>query len=131
MRIPIGRKTDDSSAAAARISRDYRDAVDFLENNEALIYIEADAYNLFMEKVNAEASLSKWMKGLGKFYAGPNGLYMLFNTLLSDQSSTGGRSGAGDKDFYLFIKKFVEGEYENYKGRNNKGKDRFELMRIK
>lgn len=127
MRKSVERKPAEEPTVTARIVTDYSDAADAIQQKAELIYIEGRAYDLFMEMVNRDEGLHKWLKGLGRFYAGANGLHMLFGTLSAskpdDELSESG-------EFYLFARELVKEEYQNYKARNSRSKSRFELVRI-
>lgn len=130
MKRIFGRREAESPEATASIITDYDSAKKAIENGEALLYIESDAYDTLMEMVDRDESLCKWVKGLGRFYISADALHMLFGTLTADLSGDVS-SISGDEDFYDFAQEFSEKEYQNYKARNNKEKSRFELIRIK
>lgn len=129
MKRIFGKKEVERPDATARIITDYDSAEKAIEDGEALLYIEGDAYDKLIRMVDRDESLGKWLKGLGRFYISADALHMLFGTLaanLSDDVS----SISDDEDFYGFALEFSEKGYQNYKARNNKDKKRFELIRI-
>ena len=129
MKRIFGKKEVERPEATARIITDYDSAEKAIEDEAALLYIEGDAYDKLMKMVDKDESLCKWVKGLGRYYISADALHMLFSTLaanLSDDVS----SISDDEDFYLFAQEFSEKGYQNYKARNNKDRNRFELIRI-
>ena len=129
MKRIFGRKEAERPKVTARIITDYDNAEKAIEDGEALLYIEGDAYDILMEMVERDESLCKWVKGLGRFYIGPDALHMLFGTLAVNLS--GDVSCISDyEEIYSFAQEFSEKGYQNYKARNNKDKSRFELIRI-
>ena len=130
MKRIFGRKEAEELTVTARTVTDYHSALKAIEDEEKAIYIEGNAYDMLMEMVNKDASLCKWLKSLGSFYTGTNGLHMLFGTLSAAQPD-GGLPDSESEGFYCFTREFAEKEYQNYKGRNNKNQNRFELLRIK
>lgn len=130
MKKIFGKKEAERPEVTARIITDYDSAERAIEDGEALLYIEGDAYDTLMETVSRDESLCKWVKGLGRFYINPDALHMLFGTLAANMSGDVS-SISEDEDFYSFAEEFSEKQYQNYKARNNKDKSRFELIRIK
>lgn len=131
LRKLIRRRAQEGSDAAARIITNYDEALKAFGNKEAKIYIEGNAYDVFMEMVSEEEGLSRWLKALGKFYTGPNGLHMLFKTLYGIRPDNGICSVPAGEGFYRFIQEISEEDYQNYKARNSKSKRRFEFVRIR
>ena len=129
MKKIFGKKEAERPEVTARIITDYDSAGKAIRDEEALLYIEGDAYDKLMELVDRDESLCKWVKGLGRFYISTDALHMLFGTLAADLSDDVS-SISEDKDFFDFAQEFSEKEYQNYKARNNKEKGRFELIRI-
>lgn len=101
MKRIFGRKEAERPGVTARIITDYDSAGKAIEDGEALLYIEGDAYDTLMEMVDRDESLCKWVKGLGRFYIAPDALHMLFGTLAANMSGDVS-SISEDEDFYSF-----------------------------